>query len=304
MARCYGISGAIVAAMPRGSSSSFAQSVRGSVYSSLTDRMEELDTEIYPFHVGDTWMEPPEGCRLEDLSVETHPGMHRYQPPSGHPPLVDALVERTRSRTGVQIERRNVQIVGGATLGLGVAMGTLLDPGDEVLIVAPYWPLIEGIVRTFRGSPRLVCLDSSHSAREAVALLESSRTQRTTALYFGFPNNPSGVVFERSTVEAMVEWACQHDLWIISDEVYEDYVYRGEAKSALSLAPERTLTAHSFSKTYGMARQPLRLDHRPRPAPRRAAQALDPHDLLGSNGCSALGGARARAGRPVAGSCA
>src|SRR5512140_1690091 len=90
-----------------------AASIRGSVYSALLHKMETCRGEVYPFHVGDTFMEPAEGCRMEDFTVAENPGMHRYTAPRGLPSLVDAVVDRLRSRTGAPLERGNVFVSGG-----------------------------------------------------------------------------------------------------------------------------------------------------------------------------------------------
>src|SRR6187549_228398 len=129
------------------------EAIPPSVYSALAHRLEAYQGERYPLHVGDTWMEPPVGCRMEDLTVAEHPGMHRYTSVHGLPALLDAIVERERANTGLALERENVLVAAGATGGLGAVAGAILDGGDEVLILAPYWPLIEGIVRSFHGTP-------------------------------------------------------------------------------------------------------------------------------------------------------
>lgn len=210
--------------------------------------------EIYPLHVGDTWLEPVEGCRMQDLRVEQYPGMHRYAAPQGMPELIDAIAERTRVRSGVATERENVLITAGATGGLGAIAGAILEPGDEVLLLAPYWPLINGIVRCFHGRPvEVPFIGVADSAESAVELVRGSCSDRTVALYVNTPNNPSGCVLPPAWIEALVEWARRENLWILSDEVYEDYVYAGEHVYCRSLAPERTFSAFSFSKAFGMA---------------------------------------------------
>lgn len=229
------------------------RTIRGSVYSTLAHRLERYRGEVYPFHVGDTWMEPADGCRMQDLTVAEYPGMHRYTAPHGLPALLDAVVERTRARTGVATERDDVLIAAGATGALGAVAGALLDPGDEVLVLAPYWPLIEGIVRSFGGAPVAVPFLDVDSPESAVEAVRRAATGRTVALYLSTPNNPSGRVLPRAWIEALVAWAAAGDLWILSDEVYEDYVFRGEHTHTRPLAPERTFSVHSFSKAYGMA---------------------------------------------------
>jgi aspartate/methionine/tyrosine aminotransferase len=231
-----------------------AQEIADSVYSGLAHRLATFQGEVFPLHVGDTWMEPAEGCRMEDLRVSQYPGMHRYASPQGMPALLDAIVERVRTRTGVPTERDNVLVATGATGALGAVAGAIVTPGDEVLMLAPHWPLITGIVQSFGGVPVDVpffgAVDSPETAVEAV---RERLTGRTIALYLNTPSNPAGTLIPRPWLEALVEWAAREDLWILADEVYEDYVFEGEHTYTRPLAPERTFAAHSFSKAYGMA---------------------------------------------------
>ncbi len=231
------------------------RAISASVYSTLAARLERFPGESYPLHVGDTWMEPPVGTRMEDLRVAEHPGMHRYSSVHGLPLLLDAIVERERAQTGLPLERENVLVTAGATGGLGALAGALLAPGDEVLVLAPYWPLIAGIVTSFHGTPVAVPVLAGEvdSAAGAVAAVEERCGDRTVALYLSTPNNPSGRLLPRSWVEALVSWAARRDLWVISDEAYEAFVYAGEHVRALPLAPDRTFLAQTFSKCYGVA---------------------------------------------------
>ncbi len=228
--------------------------MEAAVYSRLVDRVARQEGEVYPFHVGDTWMEPAEGTRMEDLTVAEYPGMHRYAPVQGLPALLDAVVERTRERTGAATERGDVLIAAGATGALGAAVGAIVEPGDEVLLLAPYWPLIDGIVRSFRARPVAVPffgeVDSPEAAVEAVA---ERAGERTVAVYWNTPNNPSGRVLEASWVEALCDWAVANDLWILADEVYEETLFAGTQPYARPLAPDHTFSIHSFSKCFGMA---------------------------------------------------
>ena len=226
----------------------------GSVYSPLVQRVYEAGGEVFPFQVGDTWMEPPEGAWMEDLHVADHPGMHRYAPVAGLPGLVDKLVQRQRDRTGLPVERSEILITAGATGGLGAVVGSLVAPGNEVLILAPYWPLIAGIVRSFGGVPVPVPSIGAVSSPEGLLeALSAASTERTVMLYVSTPNNPTGQVLPVSWLEACARFAVDQRLWLISDEVYEDYVFDGEPTYVRPLAPERTFAAHSFSKAYGMA---------------------------------------------------
>jgi N-succinyldiaminopimelate aminotransferase len=241
--------------MPRFPSiSSTLGSVGASLFSALARRIAAYPGETYPLHVGDTWVEPAEGCRMEDLRVSEHPGMHRYAPPRGLAPLLEAAARRSESRTGVPTTTEHVLVAAGATGGLCAVMGAILEPGEEVLVLAPYWPLITGVIRCARGVPvEVPFFGHAVSPESAVACLAPHLTSGTSAVYLSTPNNPTGGVIPPSWLEAIVTWARERGLWIVADEVYEDYVYRGEHAWARTFAPERTFSVHSLSKAFGMA---------------------------------------------------
>lgn len=241
--------------MPR--SKDFASSVRampGAVYSPFADRLHGHSGELFPLHVGDTWLEPVVGARMEDLGTDAHEGMHRYCDTRGLPRLVDAVVEKARGRNGIGCERESVLITAGATAGLSCAFGALLEPGDEVLILAPFWPLIRGIVQSYGARPvEVPFFDRVDSAEDAIAAVAECVSPRTVALYVSTPSNPTGRVIGGDTLAALADFARREDLWLVGDEVYEDFVFTGEHVSLAPLAPERTITSFSFSKAYGMA---------------------------------------------------
>jgi N-succinyldiaminopimelate aminotransferase len=191
---------------------------------------------------------------MEDLGVAENPGMHRYAPPRGLPRLLEMLAARVQDRSGVRTEQDDVLVTAGATGGLSAVVGAIVQPGEEVLVLAPYWPLITGIVRCYHGHP--IGVPSIGDAENADAVVEQARrrtTPRTVAIYISTPNNPSGRTLPPDWVEALVTWASAEGLWIISDEVYEDYVFSGRHLYCRSLAPSRTFSVHSFSKAFGMA---------------------------------------------------
>jgi N-succinyldiaminopimelate aminotransferase len=226
----------------------------GAVFSPIANLLREVPGGVCPLHIGDTWMAPFTGGRMQDLSESDHPGLHRYCETRGIPALIDAVVEKVRARNGLCCEAKNVLVTAGATGGLCAALGAITSPGDEVLILAPFWPLIRGIVAAFRADPiEVPFYDRVASAEEAVASVAARTTARTTALYVSSPSNPSGCVLPEAWLAALAEWAEREGLWLISDEVYEDFVYRGEHVSTARFRPERTLSVFSFSKAYGMA---------------------------------------------------
>lgn len=226
----------------------------GSVYSSLAHRLSAFEGEVYPFHIGDTWMEPAVGTRMEDLTVAEHPGMHRYAPVQGRRDLLEAIADRVQRRSGFAAELRDILVTAGATGALGAIIGAITEPGDEVLLLAPYWPLISGIVRSSKATAIDVpFIGEADSAETAVEIVRSHLTDRTVAIYWNSPNNPTGKAIPRSWIEALVSWATSENLWILADEVYEDYLFDGEHPYTRPLAPDRTFSVHSFSKAFGMA---------------------------------------------------
>lgn len=240
--------------MPRPPGRSLASaSLRGSPYSSLLAKMATHSGEVFPLHVGDTWRPPPEGGRPEELPRGL-PGINRYTDVQGLPQLRDAIAERTSARTGVPVGRANVLVTGGATAGLMAAVGALVSPGEEVLLLSPRWPLIEGHVRMAGATPvEVPLLPGEVSPEAAVAAVDSRASERTVALYVNTPNNPSGRLIPAAALASLADWARRRDVWIFADEVYEDYAYAAPHTYAFALAPERTIAAHSLSKAYGLA---------------------------------------------------
>ena len=226
----------------------------GSVYSPRAGRNDAAGVQACPLNVGDTWLQPFEGGRMEDLSAKDHPELHRYTATRGIPPLIDAIVEKVRDRNGLTCERESVMVTAGATSGLCCAVGMLAAAEEEVLILAPFWPLIRGITQTFRAKPvEVPFFDRVDSAEGAVEAVREHLSPKSVALYVSTPSNPTGRVIPEDWLCALAELARRENLWLLSDEVYEDYVYAGRHVSLGRFAPERTLSAYSFSKAYGMA---------------------------------------------------
>ena len=168
--------------------------------------------------------------------------------------------------------------------------------GDEVLILAPHWPLIDGICRSFGAVPVDVpFFGVADSPEAAVRIVEEKRTPRTVALYVNTPNNPSGRVLPRAWLEALVEWARREELWLLFDEVYEDYQYEGTHAYGFSLAPERSFSAHSFSKGFGMAGYRCGWLAGP-PGPMDAALKLHTHSVYSATTASQVAALRVLTG--------
>jgi N-succinyldiaminopimelate aminotransferase len=226
----------------------------GAVFSPIAGKLREVPGRVCPLHVGDTWLETLASARAEELSTSEHPGLHGYSPTRGRPDLIEAIAEKVRVRNALPCDPDRILVSAGATGALSSALGAIASPGDEVLVLAPFWPLIRGIVSAFRAVPvEVPFYDRVKSADEAVAAVRARTSSRTVALYVSTPSNPTGRVLPADWLEALAHFAAREGLWLLSDEVYEEYVYRGEHVSIGRFAPDRTLTAFSFSKSYGMA---------------------------------------------------
>ncbi len=215
--------------------------------------MDTYEGEAFPLHVGDTYRTAPAGARPEELGSGI-PGVNRYTDIQGLPALRDAIAARASADAGIPVSRANVLVTGGATAGLMAACGALTGPGDEVLLLGPRWPLIEGHVRLAGATPVEVEVFTGDLSPAAVmAAVSAHTTERTVALYFNTPNNPTGRMLPAGTVAALADFARKRGLWLLADEVYELYAYAGAHSRAYALAPERTVAAHSLSKAWGLA---------------------------------------------------
>ena len=181
---------------------------------------------------------------------------HRYTPAGGLPALKEAVAVKTLRDSGFQVAASQVLITNGGKQALYNAFATLLDPGDEVLLPAPYWTTYPESIRLASGVPVEIITDETSGYRATIAQLEAARTERTKLLVFVSPSNPTGAVYSPAEVKAIGEWADSHGLWVVTDEIYEHLVY-GDAEFASmpvlvpSLA-DRCVVVNGVAKTYAM----------------------------------------------------
>jgi N-succinyldiaminopimelate aminotransferase len=245
-----------------------ADTLSDAVYSAYAARARARGGEVFALQVGDTWLEPPACARAEAQRVADHPRLHGYAPVQGEPALLDAVEARLLARHGERIDREGLQVMLGATGGLSVVVDTLLDPGDEVVILAPYWPLIRGIVASRGAVPVEVPLFDRLGTPgfDPEAAVARAIGPRTAALYVNTPNNPTGRALPPEVVDALARLARRHGLWVISDDVYEDLSYVAP-RPPVWTHPElrdRTVATHSVSKAYALAGARVGFTHGPR----------------------------------------
>jgi aspartate aminotransferase len=195
---------------------------------------------------------------IVDAAVEAcrDPRNHRYTPAGGLPELKAAIAGKTRRDSGFQVQPGQVLVTNGGKQAIYEAFATLLDPGDEVIVPAPYWTTYPEAIRLAGGVPVEVLADETQGYRVTTAQLESALTARTKVLLFNSPSNPTGAVYSADEVEAIGRWALDHDLWVLTDEIYEHLVYDGlEAASMPVVVPEladRCVVVNGVAKTYAM----------------------------------------------------
>lgn len=243
-----------------------ANGLSSRVYTGLSGLAQTHANEVYALNVGDTYLLPPPCARAESQRVDDVPRLHNYADVRGEPRLLDAI-EADLAERGRPVPRHELQITAGATSGLDLACRVLLAPGDEVIVLAPFWPLIRGIVSACGAVPiELPFFTELRGADFDVrAELERVVSPRTVALYVNTPHNPTGVVLSAPELDAIAAFASDHDLWVLSDEAYEQ-LWFGEAPAPLWQNPllrERTVVAHTLSKSYGLAGARVGFVHAP-----------------------------------------
>ncbi len=184
------------------------------------------------------------------------PKWHRYTPAGGLPELKSAIAAKTLRDSGYAVDASQVMVTNGGKQALYNAFATILDPGDEVLLPAPYWTTYPESIRLAGGVPVEVMTDESTGFRTSVAQLEQHLTPATKVLVFVSPSNPTGAVYSPAEVEAIGQWAVEKGLWVVTDEIYEHLVY-GDAEFASmpTLVPEiadKCIIANGVAKTYAM----------------------------------------------------
>ncbi|MDX3106136.1 pyridoxal phosphate-dependent aminotransferase [Nonomuraea angiospora] len=190
------------------------------------------------------------------VQAAREPRFHKYTPAGGLPELKQAIADKTRRDSGYAVEASQVLVTNGGKQAVYEAFATLLDPGDEVLVVAPYWTTYPEAIKLAGGVQVDVVTDESTGYLANVEQLEAARTERTKVLLFVSPSNPTGAVYSREQTEAIGRWAAEHGLWVVTDEIYEHLVYGGaEFTSIATAVPElgdRVVILNGVAKTYAM----------------------------------------------------
>ncbi|MFL6287140.1 MAG: pyridoxal phosphate-dependent aminotransferase [Actinomycetes bacterium] len=211
---------------------------------------------VIGFGAGEPDFPTPEYIVEAAAQAAHDPRWHRYTPAAGLPALREAIAAKTLRDSGLKVEPSQVLVTNGGKQAIFNAVASLINPGDEVIIQAPYWVTYPEAVSIFGGVPVPVMTDEGSGYRATVEQLEAARTDRTKMLIFVSPSNPTGAVYTREQIEAIGRWAVEHGIWVMTDEIYEHLVYGDAVFASLpTLVPEvmdRCIVVNGVAKTYAM----------------------------------------------------
>ncbi|MEN3537569.1 pyridoxal phosphate-dependent aminotransferase [Microbispora sp. ZYX-F-249] len=218
--------------------------------------MKAAGRPVIGFGAGEPDFPTPDYIVEAAIEACRNPRFHKYTPAGGLPELKQAIADKTLRDSGFQVEAAQVLVTNGGKQAVYEAFATLLDPGDEVLVVAPYWTTYPEAIKLAGGVQVDVVTDETTGYLASVEQLEEKLTDRTKVLLFVSPSNPTGAVYSPAQVEEIGRWALDKGLWVVTDEIYEHLVY-GEAKfsSVATAVPElrdRVVVLNGVAKTYAM----------------------------------------------------
>jgi aspartate aminotransferase len=210
--------------------------------------------DVIGFGAGEPDFPTPDYIVEAAIEACRNPANHHYTPTAGLPELREQIAAKTARDSGYEVEASQVLVTNGAKQAVFQTFATLCDPGDEVLVPAPYWTTYPEVVSLAGGVPVAVPTDSRFHMN--VEYLESMCTPATKVLLFVSPSNPTGAVADRDEVEAIGMWALDRGLWVVTDEIYEHLVYGNRSFSSIcAVVPEladRCVVVNGVAKTYAM----------------------------------------------------
>jgi len=212
--------------------------------------------DVVGFGAGEPDFPTPAAIVAAAAAACSDPRNHRYTPAGGLPELKQAVADKTLRDSAYAVGPAQVLITNGGKQAVYEAFATLLDPGDEVLLPAPYWTTYPEAIRLAGGLPVEVLTTPERGYQVAAEQLEAARTERTKVLLWCSPSNPTGAVASPEQVRAIGRWALEHGIWVVADEIYEHLVYEGAEHVSMPVAvPELAdtcLVVNGVAKTYAM----------------------------------------------------
>ncbi|MFL6207611.1 MAG: pyridoxal phosphate-dependent aminotransferase [Pyrinomonadaceae bacterium] len=221
----------------------------------IRNRIMELrgsGATVYQFEGGEPFLQTPDHVK-EAMRRALAENKTRYAPSSGIAELRTSIAAKVRERNQIPADVADVIVMNGGMQGLFGSFQTIVNPGEEVLVFSPFWTPIKDLVANCEGQAVLVSTDEARAEGFAQTLARHV-TEKTRAIYYNTPQNPTGIVFTRAEAEAVAAFARAHNLVVVADEAYEDLLYEEEHVSIASLPGmfERTITCFTLSKSYSM----------------------------------------------------
>ena len=211
---------------------------------------------VVSYAAGEPDFDTPEHIVEAAVRAARDPRNHHYTPAVGLPELREAIAEKTRIDSGLEVPASAVIVTAGGKHAVYEAVQALVGDGDEVIIPSPYWVTYPEVVKLAGGEPVPVFAGAEQDYRVTVEQLEAARTPHTKAMLFVSPSNPTGSVYSPEETRAIGEWALEHGIWVLSDEIYQNLVYDGvRAQSIVEAVPElaeQTVLLNGVAKTYAM----------------------------------------------------
>ena len=211
---------------------------------------------VIGFGAGEPDFPTPEAIVEAAVAACRDPRNHKYSPAAGLPDLREAIAVKTARDSGYEVTASQILVTNGGKHALFNSFATLLDPGDEVLLPAPYWTTYPESIALAGGVPVAIGTTAASGFRVTIEQLDAACTPATKALVFVSPSNPTGAVYDPAEIEAIGRWAVERGLWVVTDEIYEHLTY-GDATFASmpNLVPEladRCVVVNGVAKTYAM----------------------------------------------------
>ena len=234
------------------------QKIKPSGTMAISNKSRELKSQGKPvigFGAGEPDFPSPDYVVEAAIKAAADPKNHKYSPAAGLESLRQVIAKTTKDYSGFEINSDNVIVSNGGKQSILTAFLSTLDPGDEVIIPAPYWTTYPEAVKIAGGTPVFIETEKSNNFKVTVEQLEKSKSKSTKMLVWCSPSNPTGVVYSKEEAEEIYEWIFKNDLWILSDELYEHLVYEGETSPSPAIYdPElkNTIIVNGVSKSYSM----------------------------------------------------
>ncbi|MCO4760650.1 MAG: pyridoxal phosphate-dependent aminotransferase [Myxococcales bacterium] len=235
--------------------SSASNSLQPAVFTRLLPLMRSLPEPALPLHIGDTWLKPPAAAMLDRVASGRE--LYPYSSPAGDVGLRSSFCQRWTDLglQGLDVDR--VHVTPGATGAVQAAIRTFAGAGDDVMLLAPFWPLVRGITLSCGANPvQVPFYDRLRAGADVTASLEGALTDQTTTVYLCSPNNPDGTVLTAAQQLEVAQFCQRHDLWLISDEAYCDHAFAPHKHRFIANLPgmaERTASIYTASKSYALA---------------------------------------------------